>query len=92
MKKEKKLEFESYDDAAGWFEKSDMADYSERLVPVELTFDLRKRRDLFELDRELAKTVRILAKKRNVPARDLVNELLRETIEGLGYPEPNIPQ
>lgn len=43
MKKEKKLEFESYDDAAGWFEKSDMADYSERLVPVELTFDRSKR-------------------------------------------------
>ena len=83
MVKEKDLEFESYEDAAGWFEGSDMADYNEQLVPVELTFDLRKRRDLFELDRELAKTVRILAKKRNVPARHLVNELLRETIEGL---------
>lgn len=83
MGKEKELEFESYDDAAGWFEESDMADYSERLVPVEFTFDLRKKRDLFELDREIARTVRILAKRRNVPARDLVNELLRETIEGL---------
>ena len=88
MGKEKELEFESYEDAAGWFEKSDMADYSERLVPVEFTFDLRKKRDLFELDRDIARTVRILAKKRNVPARDLVNELLRETIEGhAGRPE-----
>ena len=77
----KELEFESYEDAGKWFEKSDMGDYREQLVPVELTFDLRKRRDLFELDREIAKTVRILAKKRNVPARHLVNELLRETIE-----------
>ena len=83
MGKEKELEFESYDDAIRWFEESDMADYSERLVPVEFTFDLRKKRDLFELDREIARTVRILAKRRNVPARDLVNELLRETIEGL---------
>lgn len=83
MAKEKDLEFESYDDAVRWFEESDMADYSERLVPVEFTFDLRKKRDLFELDREIARTVRILAKRRNVPARDLVNELLRETIEGL---------
>jgi len=83
MGKEKEIEFESYDDAARWFEESDMADYNEQLIPVELTFDLRKRRDLFELDREIATTVRILAKKRNIPARDLVNELLRETIEGL---------
>ena len=83
MGKEKELEFESYEDAARWFEESDMTDYSEQLVPVELTFDLRKRRDLFELDRELAKTVRILAKKRNISARHLVNELLRENIEGL---------
>jgi len=83
MGKEKELEFESYEDAARWFEESDMSDYRKQLVPVELTFDLRKRRDLFELDREIAKSVRILAKKRNVPARHLVNELLRDTIEGL---------
>ncbi|MFH1952629.1 MAG: CopG family antitoxin [Pseudomonadota bacterium] len=83
MGKEKELEFESYEDAARWFEESDMSDYRKQLVPVELTFDLRKRRDLFELDREIAKSVRILAKRRNVPARDLVNELLRDTIEGL---------
>jgi hypothetical protein len=83
MGKEKELEFESYEDAAKWFEESDMSDYRKQLVPVELTFDLRKRRDLFELDREIAKSVRILAKRRNVPARDLVNQLLRDTIEGL---------
>ena len=52
----KELEFESYENAGKWFEKSDMGDYREQLVPVELTFDLRKRRDLFELDREIAKT------------------------------------
>ena len=36
MGKLKELEFESYEDAARWFEESDMTDYSEQLVPVEL--------------------------------------------------------
>jgi len=43
MGKEKELEFESYEDVARWFEESDMANYSKRLVPVEFTFDLRKK-------------------------------------------------
>ena len=58
-----------------------MADYLDGMAPADISFDLRKNRDLVELDREVAKIVRSLARKRNIPTRKLVNNLLRECIE-----------
>lgn len=82
MGKDKKFEFRSYKDASEWLDDNDMADYLDRMTPADISFDLRKNRDLVELDREVAKTVRSLAKKQNIPTRKLVNNLLRECIEG----------
>ena len=81
MGKDKKLEFDTYEEASEWFDDSDMSDYLDRMAPSDISFDLRKKRDLVELDREVAKTVRRLAKKQNIPTRKLVNKLLRECIE-----------
>ena len=53
------------------------------LRPVDFHFDLRKNREWVELEREIAKSVRNLAKKQNIPTRKLVNELLRERLEHL---------
>jgi hypothetical protein len=82
MKKDNKLTFETYENASEWFDKIDLSYYKDQLIPTDFSFDLRKNRDLVELDREIAKTVRRLARKQNIPTRKLVNKLLKEGIEG----------
>jgi hypothetical protein len=83
MKKDNKLQFENYGQASEWFDKIDLTEYEDHLIPASFSFDLRKNRDLVELDREIATTVRKLARKQNVPTKKLVNRLLREGLEGL---------
>ena len=81
MEKNKKLHFENYEEAGEWFDTNDMSDYQHQMRPVDFHFDLRKNREWVELEREIAKDVRNLAKKQNIPTRKLVNELLRESLE-----------
>ena len=83
MEKDKTLQFKTYEEAAEWFDTHDMSDYQDRMRPVDFHFDLRKNRDWVELEREIAKSVRKLAKKQNVPTRKLVNEWLKERLENL---------
>ena len=56
---------------------------SERKRYVDFHFDLRKNRNWVELDHEIAKYVRELAKEQNIPARRLVNEWLKERLSSL---------
>ena len=81
MAKEKVLDFRSYGDAAEWFDSHDMADYQDIMQPVDFSFDLRRNRDWVELENDIAKNVRELAKRQKIPTRRLVNELLREGLE-----------
>ena len=83
MGKDKTLQFKTYEETAEWFDTHDMSDYENKLRPVDFHFDLRKNSDWVELDGEIAKTVRNLAKNKNIPTRKLVNELLRERLENL---------
>jgi hypothetical protein len=83
MEKDNSLKFRTYEEAADWFDKHDMADYENQMQPVDFHFDLRKNRDWVELDREIAKNVRELAREQKVPTRRLVNELLKERLERL---------
>jgi len=83
MGEDKTLDFKTYEEAAEWFNAHDMSDYEEKFRPVDFHFDLRKNREWVELEREIAKDVRNLAKKQNIPTRKLVNELLRERLEHL---------
>jgi hypothetical protein len=83
MAKNNKLVFDTYQNASEWFDNIDLSDYEDQLIPVDFSFDLRRNRDLVELDHEIAKTVRRLARKQNVPTRRLVNRLLKEGIESL---------
>ncbi len=83
MGRDKKLSFKNYEEAAEWFDTHDMSDYEDQMRPVDFHFDLRKNREWVELEREIAKNVRNLAKKQNIPTRKLVNELLRERLEHL---------
>ncbi len=83
MGKNKDLHFETYEEAAEWFDEHDMSDYKYRMKPVDFHADLRKNRDWVELEHELAKYVRKIARERKVPTRLLVNEWLKERLESL---------
>ena len=81
MAKKNNLYFDTYEAAAEWFEESDMTDYEERLKPVEFYFDLRKDRDWVELDHDLAKTIRLIAKEKDISTRLLVNKWLHQAAQ-----------
>ena len=83
MEKNKRLHFKSYEDAAEWFDVHDMSSFEDQMRPVDFHFDLRKNRNWVELDHEIAKYVRELAKEQNIPARRLVNEWLKERLSSL---------
>ena len=75
--------FLAYEEAAEWFDTHDMADYEDQLTPVDVEFDLRKNRNWVELDGEIAKYLRELAKEQHVSTRTLVNEFLKEKLNSL---------
>ena len=83
MAKITKLHFETYEEAAEWFESADLTEYEEHLSPAEFSFDLRKSRDFVELDHEVATKLRQLARKHKIPSRGLVNKWLREKIKSV---------
>ncbi len=83
MEKDKRLNFKTYEEAAAWFDTHDMADYVDLMQPVDFSFDLRKNRDWVELENDIARNVRELAKRQKIPTRRLVNELLREGLASL---------
>jgi hypothetical protein len=53
------------------------------MEPVDFHADLRKNRDWVELEHELARYVRKIARERKVPTRLLVNEWIKERLESL---------
>jgi len=83
MENNKNLHFETYEEAADWFDAHDMSDYESRLKPVDFHADFRKNRDWVELEHDIAKYVRKIAKERNMPTRLLVNEWLKERLRSL---------
>ena len=83
MQNNKTLHFETYEEAAEWFDTHDMADYEDQLTPVDVEFDLRKNRNWVELDGEIAKYLRELAKAQHVSTRTLINEFLKEKLSSL---------
>ena len=83
MEKDKRLVFGTYEDAADWFDTHDMADYEDSMQPVDFSFDLRKNRDWIELENDIAKNVRELARKQKIPSRKLVNQILKEGLAAL---------
>jgi hypothetical protein len=75
--------FLASEEAAEWFDTHDIADYEDQLTPVDVEFDLRKNRNWVELDEEIAKYLRELAKAQHVSTRTLVNEFLKEKLSSL---------
>ena len=75
--------FLTYEETAEWFDTHDMADYEDQLIPVDIEFNLRDNRNWVELDGEIAKYLRELAKEQHVSTRTLVNEFLKEKLSSL---------
>ena len=83
MGKNKSRHFNTYEEAAEWFNGHDMADFEDQLKPVDFKFDLRKNRYWVELERELAVHLRKIAIVRKIPTRILVNQMLKERLREL---------
>jgi len=83
MRKNKDLNFKTYEEAGAWFDSHDMKDYHDEMQPVDFKFDLRKNRDWVELENDIARSFREQAKRQNIPTRRLVNDLLRERLASL---------
>ena len=83
MGEDKNLRFNTYEEAAEWFESHDMTDYKEYLKTVNFKFDLRKNRNWVELERETAAHLRKIAMEKKIPTRMLVNKILKERLQGL---------
>ena len=83
MGKSKSKHFNTYEEAAEWFNGVDMADLEDQLKPVDFKFDLRKNRDWVELEREIAVHLRKIAIEKKIPTRILVNQMLKERLREL---------
>jgi len=83
MEKNKSKHFNTYEEAAEWFNGHDMADFEDPLKPVDFKFDLRKNGDWVELEREIAVHLRKIAIEKKIPTRILVNQMLKERLREL---------
>jgi hypothetical protein len=83
MEKNKSKYFNTYEEAAEWFNSNDMADFEDQMKPVDFKFDLRKNRDWVELEREIAVHLRRISIEKKIPTRILVNQMLKERLREL---------
>ena len=83
MGKNKNIHFNTYEEAAEWFNNHDMTEIEDQLKPVDFKFDLRKNRDWVELEREIAVHLRKLAIEKKIPTRILVNQMLKDSLREL---------
>ena len=73
-------EFSSYEEAAEFWNTHDTMDYPEVFEDVEVKSELRRRHYEVEIDAELIKELRKRARKKSVPMKRLVNDMLRRQI------------
>ncbi len=83
MENSKSKHFNTYEEAAEWFNSHDMANFEDQLQPVDFKFDLRKNRDWVELEHEIAVHLRKIAIEKKIPTRILVNQMLKERLREL---------
>jgi hypothetical protein len=73
-------EFDSYEEAAEFWDSHDTTDYLEYLTPVEVTAEFRGRLYEIEIDESVALILRKAAKRKGVTPSSLANELLKEQL------------
>jgi predicted HicB family RNase H-like nuclease len=73
-------EFDSYEEAAEFWDTHDTTDYLDNLESVSLQpIELRQRHFEVEVDADLMKVLYEKAKQQGIGVRQLVNDMLRET-------------
>ena len=85
MPKRKKVdtipeEFNSYEEAAEFWDTHDSMDYNEYLEKVEMEVDIKKKHYLIEIDSDIAKVLKKNAVKKGIPEQELASELLQKQL------------
>ena len=73
-------EFDSYDEAAEFWDTHDTTDYLDNFETVAVESELKRRRYEVEIDEDLMKALTEQAQQRGVAVSQLVSEMLREKI------------
>jgi hypothetical protein len=73
-------EFDSYEEAAEFWDEHDTADYLEFLQPVEAEVEFRGRHYEVELDEDVIIILRKEASKRGMTTKHLASQLLRQQL------------
>jgi predicted RNA-binding protein with PUA domain len=73
-------EFETYEEAAEFWETHDSTDYEDIIEEVEIRVDLTKRRYLIELDKNSAELLLENAQKKGVSASNLASEIIEKQL------------
>ncbi len=72
--------FESYEEAAEFWDRHDTIDYLEFMKPVAVEAELRQRHIELEIDEDVVKALHQRAKKMGIPTGRLASNLLRQQI------------
>ena len=73
--------FESLDELVAFFETHDMGEYWDRLPEAKFDVNVRTRKHLVAIDKEIVPRLTEIAKSKKVPSEKLINTWLREKIE-----------
>jgi hypothetical protein len=73
-------EFETYEEAAEFWETHDSTDYEDIMEEVEIRVDLTKRRYLIELDKNSAELLLENAQKKGVSASNIASEIIEKQL------------
>ena len=77
-------EFDSYEEAAEFWDTHDTTDYPGAFRTVEVESELRSRHYEVELEEEVIKELRAQARQRGVSVSQLASDLLREQLVSYG--------
>ena len=77
-------EFDSYEDAAEFWDAHDTTDYPEAFRNVEVESEFRSRRYEVELEEEVIKKLRAQARQKGVTVSQLASDMLREHLVSYG--------
>ena len=77
-------EFDSYEEAAEFWETHDTTDYPDAFHTVEMESEFRGRRYEVELEEEVIKKLRAQARQQGVTVSQLASDMLRENLVSYG--------
>jgi hypothetical protein len=86
MAKNKIPENMTLDEAVEFWDEHSFLDY-EDVQEVHFSVDLRKNRNYVDLNEDLAKQIRIIARRKGTSSRTLVNQWLKEKVAAEQHPK-----